>query len=86
MPRRDLAALTASLPVLAPEPNPYPGHGLPQHQPLRQPSTAYANALLRRATQASVLAEEGCAILDDAHETAEQAVLWLPTERSAYEV
>jgi hypothetical protein len=30
----------------------------------------------------------GAAILDDAHETAEQAVLWPPTERSrsGYEV
>src|SRR5260221_6498674 len=32
MPRRDLAAPTASLPVLAPEPGPGPGHGLPQRQ------------------------------------------------------
>jgi hypothetical protein len=32
MPRRDLAAPTASLPVLAPEPDPCPGHGLPQYQ------------------------------------------------------
>jgi hypothetical protein len=34
MPRRDLAAPTASLSLPAPELNPTPGHGLLQHQPL----------------------------------------------------
>src|SRR5690348_17346504 len=37
MPRRDLAAPTASLSCLAPVPDPAPGHGLPRRQPLPGP-------------------------------------------------
>src|SRR5438067_1946029 len=38
MPRRDLAAPTASLSCLDPEPNPCPRRGLPCHQPLPGPA------------------------------------------------
>src|SRR5258708_33693118 len=57
---------------------PTPGHGLPEHQPLRPPNIARANALLRHSRRRWSWQKMGAAILDDAQETAEQAVLWPP--------
>lgn len=59
MPRRDAAGPTASLSFLAPEPNPTPGHGLSQHQPLPAAGSC-GPAVDRPAPHRPAEAGEGC--------------------------